>query len=787
MFGRVAVSRLELLTAAGLILFVACQSDVGPGPGGNHPPTATLAGGAPGLEGSLIAFDAGGSSDADGDSLVFAWTFGDGQIATGVAPTHAYGDDARYAVTVIVTDPAGASDTAAIEVHVANAPPVITAVTGPTQWVSGVSNTMVVAFTDPGTADTHTLTVAWGDGSGDTLTRGGSIAHTYMEPGSYVATVTVRDHDGAETSRNSPAVVVESTQANHPPTAQIGGPYTANEGTPFPVSATGSTDPDGDTLTYSWTVTGPGLISGSIDGPTPSLAYLDDGVFSVTVIATDRDGASDTATAPVTIHNVVPQILGVRSSAAQAVGTPAWLSLNVVDASVYITNDTLTATIDWGDGASSSANPASTIWHSYASAGVHRARIHVRDGDGGEASAEAFIGVFDPSAQTTVSGYRVIDLGSLGGGKTDPHDINDRGQIVGSSFTADGSSQAFLWEDGSMQGLGTLGGTGSVAQRISETEVIAGVTYPADGGSRPAVWRNGSGSNLRSTAGGDLGSRAVAITASGDVVWVNWNYLTVHSDLWRNGIMTDLGDLYAGPRRTYGAAINERGQIVGAGYNGEFWGPGDAYRERAWVWEDGTIRDLGFLGAYTCPDHPDKQCQLSKATDINEHGQIAGWSMDPTRAARAVLWDNGSMRDLGFRQDWIFNVVINDQGKVTGWGDSWSTYPLTGQAFYWNGGTVRILGSLGGGNTRVVAINESGIVAGTSRTASGEQHAFIWSEQGGMIDLGTGPHGFNAAWVVGINTRGDVVGSTAQCPSDNLETFCSGTNRTGVLWRRLTP
>jgi hypothetical protein len=54
-----------------------------------------------------------------------------------------------------------------------------------------------------------------------------------------------------------------------------------------------------------------------------------------------------------------------------------------------------------------------------------------------------------------------------------------------------------------------------------------------------------------------------------------------------------------------------------------------------------------------------------------------------------------------------------------------------------------------------------------------------------MVDLGTGPNGFKAAWVVGISFRGDVVGYTQQCsPTSN----CSWPHfPRAILWRRVTP
>ncbi|HUQ19518.1 MAG TPA: DNA/RNA non-specific endonuclease [Gemmatimonadaceae bacterium] len=60
-----------------------------------------------------IAMSAAGSSDADaGQTLTYAWDFGDGQTGTGVNVTHAYTTGGVYTVTVTVTDPLGLTSTA---------------------------------------------------------------------------------------------------------------------------------------------------------------------------------------------------------------------------------------------------------------------------------------------------------------------------------------------------------------------------------------------------------------------------------------------------------------------------------------------------------------------------------------------------------------------------------------------------------------------------------------------------------------------------------------------------
>jgi probable HAF family extracellular repeat protein len=56
----------------------------------------------------------------------------------------------------------------------------------------------------------------------------------------------------------------------------------------------------------------------------------------------------------------------------------------------------------------------------------------------------------------------MTDLGTLGVTFSDASDIDERGQIVGTSTTAAGERHAFLWQEGVMTDLGMLGGCGPI-------------------------------------------------------------------------------------------------------------------------------------------------------------------------------------------------------------------------------------------------------------------------------------------------------------------------------------
>lgn len=171
-----------------------------------------------------------------------------------------------------------------------------------------------------------------------------------------------------------------------------------------------------------------------------------------------------------------------------------------------------------------------------------------------------------------------IDLGTLGGGANANSyalDINDAGQIVGSSQLADFSSRATLFSatagDSGNIDLGTLGGNHSIALAINNAGQIVGEAQTADSETHATLFSATPG-NEGNIDLGTLGGRsaAFAINNAGQIVGSYGN--NGDGFLWQNGQMYDLLDLVVGsvPGLTsiqvaLSQSINDWGQIAATG------------------------------------------------------------------------------------------------------------------------------------------------------------------------------------------------------------------------------
>jgi len=172
---------------------------------------------------------------------------------------------------------------------------------------------------------------------------------------------------------------------NSAPTPSAGGPYVIAEGGSLSVTAAGSTDPNGDALTYLWDINNDGVF-GDAAGVSPTLTWAqlvalgidDSGSRSIAVLATDSRGWSVTGTAALTITNTAPT-LAISGAATIAEGSTYVLTLS---ASGDPGNDTITSwVINWGDGTSSTVS-GGPVAHIYADNGDYVITATATDEDG---------------------------------------------------------------------------------------------------------------------------------------------------------------------------------------------------------------------------------------------------------------------------------------------------------------------------------------------------------------------------------------------------------------------
>jgi PKD repeat protein len=138
-------------------------------------------------------------------------------------------------------------------------------------------------------------------------------------PGTHAITVRVTDN-GTPALSDFETITVTVIDANNAPTADADGPYTGSPGSPVNFDGTGSTDPDGDPLTYDWDF-GDGNTG---TGATVAHTYAASGVYTVTLRVTDPGNLFDEDTSTATIADfvaanvfywkglniILPQILG---------------------------------------------------------------------------------------------------------------------------------------------------------------------------------------------------------------------------------------------------------------------------------------------------------------------------------------------------------------------------------------------------------------------------------------------------------------------------------------------
>lgn len=296
--------------------------------------------------------------------------------------------------------------------------------------------------------------------------------------------------------------------------------------------------------------------------------------------------------------------------------------------------------------------------------------------------------------------YTVTDLGTLGGA-SEAFVISNNGKVAGRYATGVSTYQAFLWEDGVMQGLGTLGGDSSEGYGVNDDGQVAGISKLGNGYTAAFRWDNGAMQNLGTLGGQSSG--AYAINNSGQVAgWTLTGGYEMHAFLWNGGMM-DLGVL-SGGNASFAYAISDSGQVAGWGKVGTY----PDIDERAFRW-NGSMQDLGTLG-----------WAHSSARGINDNGDVVGrLTNEDNNDWHAFAAIGGGMQDLGGTLSTGYD--INNAGLVVG--------ESGGQAILWENGQMKNLNSeipTGSGWTLTSArgINNRGQIVGKG-TFNGQTRAFM--------------------------------------------------------------
>ena len=267
---------------------------------------------------TLVTLDGSGSTDANGDTLTYSWSFksrptGSSSAlsnATVVKPTFTPDVAGDYVVQLIVNDGkvSSAASTVTVTASVGNAAPVANA--GPAQSVIvGTKVTLAGSVTDANVGDT--VTYSWSltskpSGSSAALSSATDVRPTFTADVAGVYVVQLVVNDGKLDSVAS-TVTITASAGNAAPVANAGAAQSVAINALVTLDGSGSSDANGDTLTYSWALTSkPGGSSSALSSATavkPTFTPDVLGDYVVQLIVNDGKVNSAPSTVTVTATN----------------------------------------------------------------------------------------------------------------------------------------------------------------------------------------------------------------------------------------------------------------------------------------------------------------------------------------------------------------------------------------------------------------------------------------------------------------------------------------------------
>jgi len=236
--------------------------------------------------GESVRFDGSASQAPEGSKLSYAWDFGDGTKGEGVTTSHTYEKEGNYRAILTVDDGKGSRcsiASSALNVVVNSAPKAC--LTNIPAACIGQSVTFD-ACCSKAKKGCGSLSYTWDFGDGTTTkTPCCSTTHAYTKGGDYTVRVTVDDRKGTPCSTDS---ATSSIKINTRPVAKAGADLACCQGIDSVFDGSGSSDADGDSLTYNWDF-GDGTTA---QGVRVTHAYAKGGSYKVTLKVDDNSGTS---------------------------------------------------------------------------------------------------------------------------------------------------------------------------------------------------------------------------------------------------------------------------------------------------------------------------------------------------------------------------------------------------------------------------------------------------------------------------------------------------------------
>ncbi len=332
-----------------------------------------------GAEGQNLVFEITVSDPGTSDVVDYQWDFGDGSTASGATTVeHIYADDGTYNVTFTASDQDGGIAALSAAVTVDNLAPVITSISVPTNSNEGEVISLSAQASD---VASDSISYTWDFGDGASQQVGNPIAYSWELDGHYTVTVIASDDSGA-TSMDTSLITVHNLAPSIDQVSLPPGPHNEGESVLFSIQAS---DAGNDPLNYLWQF---GDGSSASSGPQASHSFSNEGSYTVSVIVSDDEGATEQVSGVVSVVNAAPQILSLSGNSSGLEGQPLSWTAQVSDPGP---TDTVTGSWNFGDGSPTSTGLSAT--HTYQDDGVFTIEFTATDDQGAASSSTLTVSV----------------------------------------------------------------------------------------------------------------------------------------------------------------------------------------------------------------------------------------------------------------------------------------------------------------------------------------------------------------------------------------------------------